>query len=326
MCNVPLSCVCCVLVRLRNPELAYNADVALFPADNMTFPCSEWVSVQQFFYFLGIGCVPARGVGGEGSPAPCTPPSPPTPTCSSKALPCVPASLCPGPLPASANEQEMDLPDDEETAEPVKVWVHTQALCQYGHWHGTRVSAELCSLCNSCADPGCGGGKWTLRRPPGPSSGKKKLKRFSRIVWRALINRRLHGSFENFTKGLPTEDAVVVSYDPEAKEWNEEPVLVKVETEPFGKGGMRQVWCPVTLHCVVACCVVLCHRVSSCAVLCRSVLCCAVLCCAVLCCVVLGLRCVVLCCVVLYCAEGAVTRRQWPGCLPTGTGKREGCV
>ena len=26
------------------------------------------------------------------------------------------------------------------------------------------------------------------------------------------------------------------------------------------------------------------------------------------------------------CAEGAVTKRQWPGCLPTGTGKREGCV
>ena len=29
---------------------------------------------------------------------------------------------------------------------------------------------------------------------------------------------------------------------------------------------------------------------------------------------------------VMWCAEGAVTRRQWPGCLPTGTGKREGCV
>ena len=29
---------------------------------------------------------------------------------------------------------------------------------------------------------------------------------------------------------------------------------------------------------------------------------------------------------VVWCAEGAVTRRQWPGCLPTGTGKREGCV
>ena len=31
-------------------------------------------------------------------------------------------------------------------------------------------------------------------------------------------------------------------------------------------------------------------------------------------------------CGVVWCAEGAVTRRQWPGCLPTGTGKREGCV
>ena len=56
--------------------------------------------------------------------------------------------------------------------------------------------------------------------------------------------------------------------------------------------------------------------------MCCAVLCCAVLCCAVLCCVCVALR-----CVVLYCAEGAVTRRQWPpGCLPTGTGKREGCV
>ena len=34
----------------------------------------------------------------------------------------------------------------------------------------------------------------------------------------------------------------------------------------------------------------------------------------------------VLCYVVWWCAEGAVTRRQWPGCLPTSTGKREGRV
>ena len=31
-------------------------------------------------------------------------------------------------------------------------------------------------------------------------------------------------------------------------------------------------------------------------------------------------------CGVVWCAECAVTRWQWPGCLPTGTGKREGCV
>ena len=31
-------------------------------------------------------------------------------------------------------------------------------------------------------------------------------------------------------------------------------------------------------------------------------------------------------CGVVWCAEGAVTRRQWPGCLATGTGKREDCV
>ena len=58
---------------------------------------------------------------------------------------------------------------------------------------------------------------------------------------------------------------------------------------------------------------------------CCSALHCVVLCCVVLCCVVLC--CVVLCCVVLCCAEGAITKRQRPGCLPTGTGKRAGlCV
>ena len=36
--------------------------------------------------------------------------------------------------------------------------------------------------------------------------------------------------------------------------------------------------------------------------------------------------CGVVWCGVVWCAEGAVTTRQWPGCLPTGTGKREGCV
>ena len=29
-------------------------------------------------------------------------------------------------------------------------------------------------------------------------------------------------------------------------------------------------------------------------------------------------------CGVVWCAEGAVTGRKWPGCLPTGTGKRAG--
>ena len=37
---------------------------------------------------------------------------------------------------------------------------------------------------------------------------------------------------------------------------------------------------------------------------------------------IIGILCVVLCC-----AEGAVTKRQRPGCLPTGKGKRAGlCV
>ena len=64
--------------------------------------------------------------------------------------------------------------------------------------------------------------------------------------------------------------------------------------------------------CAVLCCVV-----------CRAVSCvCAVLCCAALCYV-----CVAFCCDVLCrCAEGAVTKGQRPGCLPTGTGKREVCV
>ena len=39
-----------------------------------------------------------------------------------------------------------------------------------------------------------------------------------------------------------------------------------------------------------------------------------------------GRECGVVRCGVVWCAEGAVTKRQWPGCLPTGTGKREGCV
>ena len=37
--------------------------------------------------------------------------------------------------------------------------------------------------------------------------------------------------------------------------------------------------------------------------------------------------CGVVWCGVVWCAEGAVTKRQRPGCLPTGTGKRAGlCV
>ena len=64
MCNAPLSCVCCVLVVWGNPELACGGDLALFLVNtNITFPCPEWVFVQQFVYFLGIGYVPAGGGG-----------------------------------------------------------------------------------------------------------------------------------------------------------------------------------------------------------------------------------------------------------------------
>ena len=85
----------------------------------------------------------------------------------------------------------------------------------------------------------------------------------------------------------------------------------------------------VIVWCGVVCCVVVCCVVVWCVVVvlvwCGVVLCCVVLCCVVLCCVVLC--CVVLCCVVLYCiVPKALSKRQWPGCLPTGTGKREGCV
>ena len=88
------------------------------------------------------------------------------------------------------------------------------------------------------------------------------------------------------------------------------------------------------------CCGVLCRGVMCCSVLCFGVLCCGALCCGTLCCGVvvfcIVVFCVVVFCVlvcyvvvlyvVVFCAEGAVTIRQWPGCLPTGTRKREGCV
>ena len=80
MCIAQISCDCCVLLKWWNPELAYNNDFALFLVNNMTFPCNEWVIVQQFFYLLGIGYIPTVVVGGV--PFPLDPPPP----CSSKAL------------------------------------------------------------------------------------------------------------------------------------------------------------------------------------------------------------------------------------------------
>ena len=103
----------------------------------------------------------------------------------------------------------------------------------------------------------------------------------------------------------------------------------------FVSGFLSACCCTLALHhhnilrcgvvlCVVLCCVVLCCVVLCCVVLCCVVLCCVVLCCVVLCCVMLC--CVVFYCVVLRCAKGAITKRQWPGCLAMGTGKREGRV
>ena len=52
--------------------MAYNDVFTLFPVDDMTLACTEWFSVQRFFYFVDIGYVPA----GEMVPSPLTP-SPP---------------------------------------------------------------------------------------------------------------------------------------------------------------------------------------------------------------------------------------------------------
>ena len=71
-------------------------------------------------------------------------------------------------------------------------------------------------------------------------------------------------------------------------------------------------------------CLLCCGVVVVCVMLCSSVICChrlkrGMLCCLVLCCGAEACR------VVLWCAEGAVTKGQRPGCLPTGTGKRLYC-
>ena len=73
------------------------------------------------------------------------------------------------------------------------------------------------------------------------------------------------------------------------------------------------VWCGV-VWCGVVWCGVVWYFVVWCGVVLRGVVWCGVVWCSVV------------WCGVVWCAKGAVTRRQWPGCLPTGTGKREGCV
>ena len=78
------------------------------------------------------------------------------------------------------------------------------------------------------------------------------------------------------------------------------------------------VWCGVVWCGVVWCGVVWCGVVWCGVVWCGAVWCGVVWCGVVWCGVVW--------CGVVWCAKGVVTRRQWPGCLPTGTGKREGCV
>ena len=88
------------------------------------------------------------------------------------------------------------------------------------------------------------------------------------------------------------------------------------------------VWCGVVWCGVVWCGVVWCGTVWCGVVWCGVVWCgvvwCGVVWCGVVWCGVVW--CGVVWCGVVWCAEGADTRRQWPGCLPKGTGKREGCV
>ena len=93
------------------------------------------------------------------------------------------------------------------------------------------------------------------------------------------------------------------------------------------------VWCGVVWCGVVWCGVVWCGVVW-CGVVWCGVVWCGVVWCDVVCCGVVwsgvewsGVEwCGVVWCGVVWCGEGAVTRRQWPGCLPMGIGKREGWV
>ena len=87
------------------------------------------------------------------------------------------------------------------------------------------------------------------------------------------------------------------------------------------------VMCCVAFHCVLQCCamLVVVRGVVWCGVVWCGVVWCGVVWCGVVWCGVVW--CGVVWCGVVWCAEGAVTKRQRPGCLPTGTGKRAGlCV
>ena len=95
--------------------------------------------------------------------------------------------------------------------------------------------------------------------------------------------------------------------------------LVLFSTLPHGAGGSGDVVRCGYVWCGVVWCGVEWHGVAwivQCGVV-RNVVWCGVVWCVVWWLVRCG---------VVWCAEGTVTRRQRPGCLPTGTGKREGCV
>ena len=46
-----------------NAELAENDEFVLFPVDNITFLCTERVTVQNIFHVQGTGYILAAGVG-----------------------------------------------------------------------------------------------------------------------------------------------------------------------------------------------------------------------------------------------------------------------
>ena len=83
------------------------------------------------------------------------------------------------------------------------------------------------------------------------------------------------------------------------------------------------VWCGVVWCGVVWCGVVWCGVVW-CGVVWSGVVWCGVVWCGLVWCGVVW--CGVVWCGMVWCAEGAIARRQWPACLPTGTSPQEGCV
>eukprot|EP00756_Hemistasia_phaeocysticola_P019792 Hpha_TRINITY_DN15681_c1_g4::TRINITY_DN15681_c1_g4_i2::g.101171::m.101171/K08292/EEF2K; elongation factor 2 kinase len=134
----------------------------------------------------------------------------------------------------------------DEVSLEAREWVHFSRLCRHGHWHGTAHKAHDCKLCVAS----CGGGAWSRKKERDeenklcPAERKRICSLLKQAMHIAVYKERRRNPYRDF-KHAQGEDAVQaekVIFDVATQRFKKKPIEVRLESDSFAKGSMRECW------------------------------------------------------------------------------------